>query len=78
MLKNCYKILVEIPKSSSLSDELFGVDRGGVEPHEQGDDPAPETARTRPSDPQCKFSNSANQKTRALKKGSWSYERSRS
>ena len=27
----------------------FGVDRGGVEPLEQGDNPAPGTVRTRPS-----------------------------
>lgn len=36
---------------------IFNVDRGGVEPHEQDDNSAPETARTRPSDPRIDISN---------------------
>jgi hypothetical protein len=31
---------------------IFNVDRGGVEPLEQADRAAPETTRTRPSNPQ--------------------------
>jgi|SRR3989344_9525403 len=39
-------------KNLPLAGKFFGVDRGGVEPLKRGDKSAPETARTRPSNPQ--------------------------
>src|SRR3989338_4263999 len=39
-------------KNLPLAGKFFDVDRGGVEPLKRGSNSAPETARTRPSNPQ--------------------------
>jgi len=42
---------IQKTKNTAKSDGVFSVDRGGVEPLERVDKTAPETLRTRPSNP---------------------------
>ena len=49
------KTKIRETKKLLKTEKLLGVDRGGVEPQERGDNPAPGTGRTRPSNPRAQY-----------------------
>lgn len=49
------KTKIRKTKKLLVIEKLLGVDRGGVEPQERGDNPVPGTGRTRPSNPQIQY-----------------------